>query len=159
MKMYEIDNSLKNKVTDFFKDQWGNTEMVISSGTYDCSTLNGYTMLNKKDEIIGLITYVISKGECEIISLDSIEEEKGIGTRLVKQVEAIALSRQCTSVKLVTTNDNLLAIKFYQKRKYRLSKIIIGGVDHARKLKPEIPLIGNDGIPIKDEIELIKRLN
>ncbi|GAE26796.1 acetyltransferase [Halalkalibacter wakoensis JCM 9140] len=130
--------------------------MVISTGTYDCSTLDGFTILNEEEKMIGLITYIIKDNECEIISLDSIEEGRGIGTTLVQEVENLALQRKCKLVKLITTNDNLVALKFYQKRGFFMSKVINNAVEKARKIKPEIPFIGNDGIPIRDEIELIK---
>lgn len=159
MKLYAIKDIPKEKVIEFFKLHWGSSKMVISSGVYDCSTLDGFTVVNGEDQIIGLITYVIKDYECEIISLDSIEEGKGIGTSLVKEVEIVAINEKCKLVKLVTTNDNLLALKFYQKRGYILSKLLKNAVEKARMIKPEIPLIGNDGIPIRDEIELIKILN
>jgi len=159
MKIYSVEEIPKNKIIEFFKLHWGSTKMVISSGVYDCSTLDGFAVLNEEGQIIGLITYVIKDDECEIISLDSTEEGKGIGTALVKEVENLATKKKCQLLKLITTNDNLLALKFYQKRGFILSKIIHNAVEKARKIKPEIPLIGNDGIPIRDEIELIKVLS
>lgn len=145
-------------IKDFFKQNWGSPEMVISSGIYDCTKLEGFTFFSDNHEIIGLITYTIIENECEIISLDSLEEGKGIGTTLLKSVEDAAMKNKYSLVKLITTNDNLLALKFYQKRGYCLSEILCNAVDEARKLKSEIPLIGNDGIPIRDEIILKKVL-
>ncbi|MCM3055720.1 GNAT family N-acetyltransferase [Caldifermentibacillus hisashii] len=159
MKIYTTDDLPKNKIIDFFKLHWGSSEMVISSGVYDCSKLDGFAVVNGEDEIIGLITYIMKDNECEIISLDSIEEGKGIGTSLVREVEKLGLKEKCKLLKLVTTNDNLQALKFYQKRGFILSRIFLNAVEKARKIKPEIPLMGNDGIPIRDEIELIKILN
>lgn len=156
MKIYAIESLEKDRIKDFFTKHWGSTEMVISSGIYDCSTLDGFAILNNENSIIGLITYVIEDNECEIISLDSIEEGKGIGSLLISEVEKLALTKKCNLIRLVTTNDNLLALKFYQKRNFQLSKVIRNAVENARKFKPEIPLVGNDGIPIRDEIELIK---
>ncbi|MGD6802659.1 GNAT family N-acetyltransferase [Rossellomorea aquimaris] len=159
MKIYSVEDIPKNKIIEFFKLHWGSPEMVISSGVYDCSTLDGFAVVNVKGEIMGLITYIIIDEELEIISLDSIEEGKGIGTSLVQEVENLAIKKRCRLVKLITTNDNLSALKFYQKRGFILSHIINNAVDKARELKPEIPWIGNEGIPIRDEIELIKILN
>ena len=158
MNTCAVEDLPRNKITEFFKLQWGSPEMVTSSGIYDCSALDGITVVNEEDNIIGLITYIIKDKECEIISLDSMEEGKGIGTSLVQEVENLAIKNNCKILKLITTNDNLLALKFYQKRGFILSKIINNAVERARKLKPEIPLIGNDGIPIRDEIELVKVL-
>lgn len=145
-------------LTDFFTFHWGSTEMVLSSGIYDCSQLDGFTVINDKHEVIGLITYIMRENECEIISLDSVVERKGIGTQLLKTVEKEAKNNGCELVKLITTNDNMAALKFYQKRGYCLAKIFNHAVEEARKLKPEIPLIGNGGIPIRDEILLEKML-
>ncbi|OIK08959.1 GNAT family N-acetyltransferase [Bacillus sp. MUM 13] len=159
MKIYTIEELPQNKIMDFFVLHWGSTEMVISTGVYDCSTLDGFAVINEEVKIIGLITYIIKENECEIISLDSVDEGRGIGTSLVQEVEKLATKKKCKLVKLITTNDNLLALKFYQKRGFILSEIINNAVEKARKFKPEIPLIGNDGIPIRDEIELVKFLN
>jgi len=104
----------KSKITHFFTDHWGSSQMVISSGIFQCDELDGFAVLNENGDIIGLITFVISGEECEIISLDSIEENKGIGTRLIQQAERTASEEDCRRVKLVTTNDNLHALQFYQ---------------------------------------------
>jgi ribosomal protein S18 acetylase RimI-like enzyme len=61
-------------------------------------------------------------------------------------------------LKLITTNDNLQALKFYQKRGFRLMEICQNAVEEARKIKPEIPKVGYYGIPIVDEILLEKRI-
>ncbi|MCG0275770.1 MAG: hypothetical protein L5655_06315 [Thermosediminibacteraceae bacterium] len=45
-------------------------------------------------------------------------------------------------------------MKFYQKRGFLLVAVHRNALEQARKLKPEIPLIGIDGIPLRDEIEL-----
>jgi len=133
--------------------------MVISSGVYDCSELDGFAVLNEEGDIIGLVTYIIRDNECEIISLDSILEGKGISTSLINEVEYVAVKNNCKLIKVITKNDNLLALRFYQKRGFVLSRIINNAVEKAREIKPEISLIGNDGIPIRDEIELIKPLS
>ncbi|MFD1412553.1 GNAT family N-acetyltransferase [Oceanobacillus jeddahense] len=148
----------KDRINNFFMKQWGSPEMVISSGIFDCTKLEGFAVLNTEGEIVGYITFIISDSECEIISLDSLEEGKGIGTALVQKVEAVAKAEDCQKVKLITTNDNLHALGFYQKRGYDLTALFKGAVKKAREWKPEIPQTGNEGIPIRDEILLSKRL-
>lgn len=82
-------------VTDFLIQHWGSTQMVISSGTFQCNELDGFSAVNEKGKIIGLITYHIVGNECEIISLDSIEENRGIGTALLQRVENKAKENGC----------------------------------------------------------------
>ncbi|WP_199690384.1 MULTISPECIES: GNAT family N-acetyltransferase [Clostridia] len=116
--------------------------MVVSSGVYDCSTLDGFTFINDENKNIGLITFIIKGKECEIISLDSIEEGKGIGSSLVQEVEKFARKNKCKFLKIITTNDNLLALKFYQKRGFRLSQIMVDAVPKGQKVKTRDPLKG-----------------
>ncbi|CAN2255090.1 putative acetyltransferase (fragment) [Bacillus subtilis] len=79
----------KQMMADFFAKHWATPEMVISSGIFRCNELDGYAAIDESGEIIGCITYVIDRKDCEIISLDSIIEKKGIGTALLQQeVEA-----------------------------------------------------------------------
>ncbi|MNJ48236.1 Acetyltransferase (GNAT) family protein [compost metagenome] len=146
------------KITQFFVTQWGSAQMVISSGVYHCDQLDGYTMLNDEKEIVGLITYVYDGDEIEIVSLDSLIENKGVGSLLLSSVEEKASKLHCRNVKLITTNDNLRALKFYQKRSYRLAAIYTDAVERARKIKPQIPVIGDHGIPICDELLLKKKI-
>ena len=60
---------------------------------------------------------------------------------------------------MVTTNDNLDALRFYQRRGFRLDRLRPGAVDVSRDtLKPEIPRTGEHGIPLRDEVELVMSL-
>ena len=60
---------------------------------------------------------------------------------------------------LLTTNDNVDALRFYQRRGFALAELHVGGVDRARSLKPWIPSVGSDGIPMRDELVLVRRLD
>jgi len=77
---------------------------------------------------------------------------------LMQMVEEKATQQQCNLLTLVTTNDNERAIRFYQHRGYTVSQVIPNAVELARKIKPEIPMYNEKGVPIKDEIVLIKHL-
>jgi len=148
----------KTILQHFFKEHWGSPQMVISSGIFQCDELDGYVMLDEGNRIVGLITYIMKDAECEIISIDSMIENKGIGTTLMNQVEQLAAENHCKLMKLVTTNDNMQALAFYQKRGFHLTKLLVNAVAKAREIKPEIPLVANNGIPIRDEIVLTKSL-
>ena len=158
MKIISTNEIDQDRVTDFFKEHWGSTMMVISSGVFQCDQLEGYGAARDDGAIIGLVTYSIDKDSCEIISLDSVIENHGIGTQLVLKVEQTAKEQGCHKMKLITTNDNIHALGFYQKRGYRIVDIYSDAVEKARKLKPEIPPIADNGIPICDELLLEKSL-
>jgi ribosomal protein S18 acetylase RimI-like enzyme len=107
---------------------------------------------------VGLLTYRCETGACEIAFIVAVERHKGIGSALLD-----ALRREvtdCERIWLVTTNDNLEALRFYQRRGFVLSALRPGAVDDARReLKPRISRVGNFGIPIRDELELETRIS
>jgi ribosomal protein S18 acetylase RimI-like enzyme len=134
-------------------EHWG-AEIVVAHGTlYHPAALPGF-VAEADGKVAGLVTYHIAGDTCEIVTLDSLSEGRGIGTALIEAVKVAASAAGCRRLWLITTNDNLRALGFYQKRGYRLVAVHPGAVNAARNLKPEIPLIGNEGIPIRDEIEL-----
>jgi len=142
----------RQQINAFIKQHWFTTDMIIRGEIVDMTRVAGIAAM-EGDEISGLVTYRISDGICEITSLDSLREGLGIGTTLVEQVIAIARAENCEKVSVTTTNDNIHAIGFYQKRGFDLVKLHHDSINHARLLKPEIPLIGQNGIPIKHELE------
>ena len=159
---YDIEplNSLHLKqAEDFLTSSWGSSEMVISTGTYNLHELEGFVALSTTGEMKGVVTFKRNDGVIEIISLDRALENQGIGSRLMMMVELIAVEQQILLIKVITTNDNMHALSFYQRKGYRIKEVIHEAVDRARQVKPEIPLIGERGIPIYDELVLYKQLS
>jgi DNA-3-methyladenine glycosylase I len=138
-------------------ERWGSEEMVICGQVVYPADLPGFAAVSGQS-MIGLATYRILGPACEVVSLDSLAERQGIGSALLTAVEATARLVGCGRIYLVTTNDNLNALRFYQKRGYVLSALRPGAVAAARSIKPQIPEIGADGIPLRDELELDKKL-
>lgn len=136
-----------------FTKRWGSTRVVSRGVVYDLHTYPGFVAL-LKGEPAGVVTYRIDGNDCEMLSLNSVVEGRGVGAALIDALRKFAQTAGCHRIFFITTNDNLNALRFYQKRGYRMAELHVGAVDEARKLKPEIPLLGNDHIPIHDEIEL-----
>lgn len=132
---------------------WGSPELVSRGRVHDAGALPAIVSV-EGEEIVGVATYRIENGECELVTLDALRERRGIGTALLESVAEHARRDGCARVWLVTSNDNLRALRFYQRRGMRLVAVHRGAVDDGRRLKPAIPLVGYDGIPIHDEIEL-----
>jgi GNAT superfamily N-acetyltransferase len=109
--------------------------------------------------IVAVATYVARSDAVEILTLHSDRRWSGIGTDLVAAVEEVAVSRGCRRLWLVTTNDNVDALRFYQRRGFRMAALHPGAVDRSRaELKPEIPAVGEHGIALHDELVLDKPL-
>jgi GNAT superfamily N-acetyltransferase len=140
-------------VCAFWREHWGDEFVVVHGVIYRPDELQGFVALDG-GEWVGLITYKLIGTTCEIVSLDSLRAGQGIGSRLIQDVMADARRVGCERVFLITTNDNLEALGFYQKRGFTLVKVSRGAVNEARKIKPGISPIGLHGIPLRDEIEL-----
>ena len=141
-------------IKDLTINQWGDELVAVHGDLYIPHDLSGFIAVNPSGEPIGLVTFIIDSGECEIVTLNSLETDRGVGTSLLSEVIKVAEGAECKRVSLTTTNDNIKALGFYQKRGFALVAIHRGAVDRARTVKPSIPLVSPAGIPIKDEIEL-----
>ena len=86
--------------------------------------------------------------------MNSLKENIGIGSALLDAVKDAAKKQGCKLLWLITSNDNTHALKFYQKYGLKLVAVHRDAIAKSRRLKPEIPLTGKDGIEIRDEIEL-----
>jgi GNAT superfamily N-acetyltransferase len=112
-------------------------------------------------QLLGVLTYVIDResARCEILTLHVAGQWRGVGSALIGAVERLAAGEGCDRLWLVTTNDNVDALRFYQRRGFRLAALHPGAADDSRaRLKPGIPTVGDYGIPLRDELELEKRL-
>lgn len=137
----------------FMRDHWGAEEMV-AAGRLFYPAENPAFLAVEDGQVVGVVTYEFHADECEITSINTHYPTSGIGTALIGRVAAEARSRSCRRVWLITTNDNLNALRFYQKRGFRLAALYPGAVDESRTIKPQIPLVGENGIPLHDEIRL-----
>jgi len=142
------------RLRQFFVEHWGGEVMVTRGNVYRPEQVDGGFVIEDENEWIGLITYIIKNNECEVTSLDSLREGQGIGTRLINTVVDEARKQNCKRVFLITTNDNLRALGFYQRQNFVLVKLYPNAMDETRKIKPAVPLIGYNNIPLRDEIEL-----
>lgn len=135
------------------EDHWGSAIIVTRGRAHDAPRLPGFVAIGD-GRPAGLATYRIDGGECELVTLDSLSPRLGIGTALVRAVAGAAEAACCKRLWLITTNDNLAAVGFYQGLGFHITAIHLDAMEVSRRLKPEIPLTGVDGIPITDEIEL-----
>lgn len=137
---------------------WGGAVIVVHGEAYDIRQLPGYkAMLG--DELVGFLHYTIHNDSCEILTLASLKEGIGVGSNLLREIEARACQNGVRLIHLIATNDNLHALGFYQRRGYHMTTVFPNQVELSRKIKPSIPEIGDNRIPIRDEIRLEKVIN
>jgi len=112
------------------------------------------------DTPIGLLTSrPDGPGRIELAALVAVERDSGVGSALVEALIARAKAAGVREIRVTTTNDNVTALAFYQRRGFRLAELRAGAVDESRRsLKPSITDIAENGLPIRDELELALRL-
>ena len=132
---------------------WSATVIVSRGHVHHADQLPGFLAVHKGVPL-GLLTFHIEGDQCEVVTLNAFTERQGIGTALLQAVQRAARAAHCRRLWLITTNDNVSAIAFYQRRGLTIAAIHHGAVDMARRLKPTIPQIGHGGVPVHDEIEL-----
>ena len=143
------------RLRKFWQEHWGDDFVVAHGVAFQPENVSGFIAIDDNDWI-GLITYTFTDTECEIVSLDTlrVRENEGIGRALIQNVIDEARANQCSRVHVTTTNENLRALGFYQICGFKLSALRVNALEESRKVKPSIALLGENGIPLRDEIEL-----
>jgi ribosomal protein S18 acetylase RimI-like enzyme len=139
-----------------FLERWGGEPIVGRGRAHRVDDLEGIAAVIG-DERVGVLTYRIDVDVCEIVTLDAFRV--GVGRALIEAVTARARAAGASTLLAMTTNDNVGALRFYQRAGFRLHELRSGAVDEARRVKPTIPLIGHDRIPIRDELDLVRNLS
>lgn len=170
----------REALTAWLAKRWGTAEMVSGGSLRALDRLPGFVAESVPDGTwLGLLTFTFRDAPArepepkrdgadagrlfsvswrdravEIVSLDSVAEGRGVGSALLGAAESRALDEGASRLWLLTTNDNLSALRFYQRRRWRIVAVHPGAVDWARRLKTSIPRIGEAGIELHDELEL-----
>ncbi|WP_439528956.1 GNAT family N-acetyltransferase [Pannonibacter sp.] len=148
-----IEDTDRPAVTQLLTERWTSPDILIEGEMIDASALPGF-LAEDGDELVGLVTLIKRDTEWEILTLDSLSRWGGTGTQLLDAVVQDARRQRITRLMVRTSNDNLDAFRFYQRRGFRLERIVPGVIDAERLLKPEIPIMGEYGIPLHDEVVL-----
>ena len=134
-------------------ESWGSDLVALQGRIIHPSELDAF-LAEQNGERVGLITYLFIEKTCEIITLNSLQPGLGVGTALIDAVKQAAEAAGCNTLILYTTNDNINGLQFYQKYGFYIEQFIKDGIAPDRKLKPEIPLKAENGIPIRDYLLL-----
>ena len=152
MARHDIRDEDREEVARFIEEHW-QSRVVMSSGKSFYPHKEQGFIERRNGQIAGLLTYHFDDEGCmEILTLNSTVEGQGIGSLLMLSAIDRARQSNCGKIWLTTTNDKLRVVDFHQRLGFRLTKVRLGVVDEARKIKPQIPTTGERGIPIRDEL-------
>jgi ribosomal protein S18 acetylase RimI-like enzyme len=142
---------------EFVVESWGAETVVGHEEEMYPVQHSGFVAL-RGGEIVGHVTYRGDGDRCEITTIQATPRRAGVGSMLMDAVLQAVRGDGYSVVWLTTTNDNLDALRFYQRRGFRIAAVRQGAVDRAREIKPEIPEIGMYGIRMRDELDLVLEL-
>ena len=125
--------------------QWG-LPVVSVSGVHDPSDYPGF-VFDVDGRPVGAVTYAVSGDECEVVTLNSGIDGQGIGRALMTEAVRAASEADCRRLWLMTTNDNIRAIDFYQRFGMDLVRLHRNFVEEVRRHKP-----GGTGNPKEGDI-------
>lgn len=157
MRVTELTDDDRKWVQERTELLFGGDFVVSRTEVHDPHKLPGFIATEGRERV-GLATYCVYGGECELVTIDALCQFMGVGTLLLERVEEAAREAGCAKIWTITTNDNLDAQRFFQKRGFGIARVRLGGMTKIRLLKPNVPKIGYYGIPVRDEIELEKPL-
>ena len=139
--------------------QYFGSPVIVTRGIcHDARTLPGLVVQDEGMRL-GLLQYCIVGVRCEVVVLIALRQRQGLGRQMLRELSSVARAQGCRCLWLVTTNDNRPARRFYAALGWHEVAVHRGTVTAARKLKPEIPEYGTNGVPIVDEIEFELRLD
>jgi GNAT superfamily N-acetyltransferase len=131
---------------------WGGSQIAVGGRLVEARDLPALIAGERQ----GLATYRIAADSktAELVTLNALTPRQGIGTALIADLAARLAVAGVRELRVRMTNDNLDALRFYQRRGFRLVALHRGAIDKARGIKPSIPLTGHHGIPVRDQLEL-----
>ena len=141
---------------ELFRRDFGRTS-IASFGEVIPLDETSTIVADMQGDISGALAWKPRDNALQIVALatDPMWQRSGVGGHLVAEAEMMARRTGATRVVLATTNDNLPALYFYQRRGYRITEVVRDAWrDHA-----ELTIgVGFANIPVLDELRLEKAL-
>jgi ribosomal protein S18 acetylase RimI-like enzyme len=141
---------------ELFRRDFGRTS-IASFGEVIPLSETSTIVAEMQGDVSGALAWRPRENALQIVALatEPMWQRSGVGGHLVAEAEVVARRTGATRVVLATTNDNLPALYFYQRRGYRITDVVRDAWrDHA-----ELTIgVGFASIPVLDELRLEKTL-
>jgi ribosomal protein S18 acetylase RimI-like enzyme len=158
LEVREVADHERGWLRDALAARWGGEEVLGRGRAWRPADLPTLMAIDEAGARVGMATYEVAGELAELVTIDALEPGVGAGRALLDAVAVAAREAGARRLRVMTTNDNLTALRIYQRAGFRLTELRPGAVDVARERKPSIPAAGADGIPIRDEIDLVREL-
>jgi len=154
MNIIALEDEYREETERIAAGTWGSIYVAAHHELFDLREFPCFIAVSDKHEVIGYCYYRIADSDCEIMAIESVTPNNGVGSALINAVAVRAKNENCKRVYVNTSNDNTHALRFYQRSGFMMCAVKWNEFDYLRTIKPTIPLVGDDGIPLKHEIEL-----
>src|SRR5256712_6206941 len=140
---------------ELFQQDFGRTKIVAFGEVMDIDQMPALVAITR-DEPSGALAYRSLGDALHIVALatDPMWQRSGVGGHLVAEAELLARRLGLKRLIVSTTNDNLPALYFYQRRGYRLTDLVPNSII----VQTGQEVAGFAGIPVRDEVRLEKRI-
>lgn len=153
----EMDEAYRSLVVRDVEEEWVSPLVVTRGQVYDTWHCPGLIAVDE-GKLIGYLLYLPKSEEWEILVLHALEKNRGIGTALIDALSEKVKKTGGKKLSVVTTNDNIPAIRFYQRRGFSLGEVGFNALEETRKIKPGVPEIGLEGIRLSHELVFFRPL-
>lgn len=154
MTAYRVEPGDAETVLDVWRQRWSGEVVYTPRGAYGARDVASFRAVAADGRLFGLVTFVIERGLCGLVTMNAILDGHGVGTKLLDAALAEARAHGAERVVATLTNDNLRAYAFFQKRGFRLVALRPDAIAEVRLKKPKIPLVAPNGIPIRDYLDV-----
>ena len=152
----EATDADRSAARELFRRDFGRTQIVAFGEVIDIDAMPALVAV-MNTEPSGALAYRLLGDALHIVALatDPMWQRSGVGAYLLAEAELLARRLNLMRLVVATTNDNLPALYFYQRRGYRLTELVPNSVvAHTHQ-----EIAGFAGILVRDEVRLEKRLS
>jgi ribosomal protein S18 acetylase RimI-like enzyme len=142
---------------DMFRRDFGRTAVAAFGEVVALEKADGMIVAEMGGDLSGALAWRRMGEALHVVALatDPMWQRSGVGGHLLAEAEMVARREGLARVVIATTNDNLPALYFYQRRGYRITEVVRGaGAQHAAAPASK----GFAEIPVMDELRLEKIL-
>ncbi|MDI6901191.1 MAG: GNAT family N-acetyltransferase [Anaerosomatales bacterium] len=145
-------------VRERFIEEWHGEFLVLEGRRVYADEIAALVAHDGRGTRLGMLGFRPRGDAVEIVTLLAVERGQGVGTLLVEEIARYARAQGAARLIVSTTNDNLDALRFYQRRGFALARLHPGVMASVRAEKPGLPETGEYDIPLRDVLELERAL-
>lgn len=133
--------------------RWGDT-LVMFGKAWKIGEFSALVARDHEGTILGLATYAIQRAMMLVLTVDNFSDQPGVGKALLTRAGEIGREHGAKTMRVLTTNDNTPALRYFQMQGFKIVAFYPGAIAIYRAVNPSLPALGQDGIPIRDALEL-----